>query len=174
MKKNLRMLALLALGLGGCSTSAQAPQNASLSGADLQALTAAYQLIAFDLQECTLVQRQNPGATVQAVATQICTDAQHYQPILEALAARHDVTLPNRLRYDLEAQYVALSYHPTPDFAVNYLNDQIASHEEALAVFRYTASTTADADIKTLYKSAIPVVQRNLASLHQALAETRQ
>lgn len=174
MKKTLGMLALVALGVGGCSTSAQAPQSAAISGADLQALTAAYQLIAFDLQECTLVQRQNPGAAVQGVATQICADAQHYQPMLEELAARHDVTLPNTLNYDLEAQYVALTYHPTPNFAVNYLNDQLASHEQALAVFRDTAGTTADADIKALYQSAIPVVEKNLVNLRQALAEAPQ
>jgi predicted outer membrane protein len=174
MKKNLGMLALLAVGVAGCSTSAQAPQSASLSGADLDALTAAYQLIAFDLAECTLVQHQDLGPTVQPVATKICADAQRYQPMLETLAARHDVTLPNTLRYDLEAQYVALSYHPTPNLAVNYLNDQIGSHEQALAVFRYTAGTTADADIKSLYQNAVPLVEQNLASLREASAATPQ
>ena len=174
MKKTLGMLALLALGVGGCSTSAQAPQSAAISGTDLAALTAAYQLIAFDLQECTLVQRQNPGVAVQDVATQICADAQRYQPMLEALAARHNVTLPNTLNYDLEAQYVALTYHPAPNFAVNYLNDQIASHEQALAVFRDAGGTIADTDIKELYQSAIPVVERNLVTLRQALAATPQ
>ena len=94
--------------------------------------------------------------------------------MLEELAARHNVTLPNTLNYDLEAQYVALTYHPTPNFAVNYLNDQIASHEQALAVFRDTAGTIADADVKALYQSAIPVVEKNLVSLRQALAETPQ
>ena len=172
MKKVWGMLALLAVGVGGCSTSAHAPQSSALSTTDLEALTATYQLIAFDLQECTLVQRQNPGAAVQEVATQICTDAQHYRPILEDLAARHDVTLPNTLSYDLEAQYVGLSYHPTPNFAMNYLNDQIASHEQALAVFRDTAAVTTDADIKALYQSAIPVVEKNLTSLRQVLAVT--
>lgn len=170
----LAMLALLAVGVAGCSTSAQAPQNASVSNADLQALTAAYQLIRFDRAECTVVERQDPGPAVRAVATQICADAQHYQPMVEALAARYDVTLPNTLRYDLEAQYVALSYHPTPSLGVNYLNDQIASHEQALAVFRYAGSTTTHADIKELYESAVPVVERNLVSLRQALAALPQ
>jgi putative membrane protein len=174
MKKALGMLALLAMGVSGCSTTAQAPQSAALSRADLEALTAAYQLIAFDLQECTLVQRQNPGAMVQQVAAQICADAQRYQPMLEELAARHDVTLPNRLDYDLEAQYVGLAYHPAPNFDVNYLNDQIASHEQALAVFRDTAGTTTDGQIKELYENAIPVVEKNLVSLRQALAVTPQ
>ncbi|HTJ88805.1 MAG TPA: DUF4142 domain-containing protein [Acidocella sp.] len=174
MKNTLGMLALLAVGVGGCSTTAQAPRDTAFSRADLQALTAAYQLIAFDLQECTLVQRQNPGPAVQRVATQICADAQHYRPMLEELAARYDVTLPNRLDYDLEEQYVALAYHPMPNFDVNYLNDQIASHEQALAVFRNTAGTTADGNIKALYQNAIPVVEKNLASLHQAMAEKPQ
>jgi putative membrane protein len=172
MKKTLGMLAFLVA--GGCSTTAQAPQSSALSNADLQALTAAYQLISFDLQECTLVQRQNPGPAVQQVATQICADAQHYRPVLEELAAQHDVTLPNRLDYDLEEQYVGLAYHPTPSFDVNYLNDQIASHEQALAVFRGGDGTTGDGNIKTFYETAIPVVEKNLASLRQALAATPQ
>ena len=172
MKKVWGLLALLAVGVGGCSTSAQAPQASALSATDLEALTASYQLIAFDMQECTLVQRQDPGAGVQEVAARICADARRYRPILQELAARHDVTLPNALNYNLEAQYVGLSYHPMPNFAVNYLNDQIASHEQALAVFRNTASTTTNADIKALYQGAIPVVQKNLVSLRQALAVT--
>jgi putative membrane protein len=170
MKKMWRVLAFLAV--AGCSTTARAPHDSSLSATDLAALTASYQLIAFDLRECTLVRRQNPGAAVRNVAAQICVDAQHYRPILEGLAVRHDVALPNKLNADLEAQYVALSYRPMPNFAVNYLNDQIASHERALAVFRHTARTSTDADIKALYRNAIPVVRKNLASLRQALAVT--
>lgn len=170
MKKICGVLAVLAM--TGCSTMAQAPHGSALSATDLAALTATYQLIAFDLRECTLVQRQDPGPAVRDVAAQICADAQHYRPILEELAARHDVALPNTLSYDLEAQYVGLSYRPMPNFAVNYLNDQIASHEQALAVFRDTARTSTDADIRALYRSAIPVVWKNLARLRQALAVT--
>ena len=151
---------------------AQAPRNSPLSATDLAALTASYQLIAFDLRECTLVQRQDPGPAVRDVAAQICADAQHYRPVLEELAARHDVALPNALSYDLEAQYVGLSYRPMPNFAVNYLNDQIASHEQALALFREAVRTSTDADIKALYQGAIPVVRKNLASLRHALAVT--
>jgi predicted outer membrane protein len=161
---------LLAVALAGCATQAQAPRSAMLSETDLAALTSAYQLLSFDMAECTVVQKQDPGPVVRAVATQICADAQHYRPLLDEIAARHDVTLPNTLRYDLEAQYVTLSYRPSPNLAVNYLNDQIGSHEQALAVFRYAADTSADPDIKALYQNAVPVVERNLVSLRQALA----
>ncbi len=172
-KQKLYLTAVAAglLTLSACTTAAQAPENSSLTQVDLDALTAAYQLINFDLQECELLPAHTSAPQVTAVATKICSDAARFQPLVEQLAAAHNVTLPNSLSYNLRAQYGALNYRPWPSFDVNYLQDQIASHEQALALFGEEGQETHDPNIKAFVKESIPVVQDNLQRLRLALSE---
>jgi predicted outer membrane protein len=162
MKKTSTLGILAFLTLGGCSTTAEAP---------LPEMTAAYQLINFDLKECSVLRSRPPGPQVAVVSAKICADTAHFQPLVEQLAAKRGITLPNDPSYDLAAQYVALSYRPWPSIDVNYLQDQIGSHAQALAVFQQAAQQTTDLDLKFLAEGAIPVVQDNLGRLRQALAE---
>jgi predicted outer membrane protein len=53
----------------------------------------------------------------------------------------------------------------------HYLQDQIGSHAQALAVFQQAAQQTTDLDLKFLAEGAIPVVLYNLGRLRQALTE---
>jgi putative membrane protein len=162
MKKTSTLGILAFLALGGCSATAETP---------LPEITAAYQLINFDLQECSVLRSRPPGPQVAAVSAKICADAAHFQPLVERVAAKRGIALPNDPSYALEAQYVALSYRPWPDIDVNYLQDQIGSHAKALAVFEQAAQQTTDLDLKFLAEGAIPVVQDDLGRLRQALTE---
>jgi hypothetical protein len=161
MKKSSTLGILAFLSLGGCSTTAEAPPE----------MTATYQLINFDLQECSVLRSRPPGPPVAAVSAKICTDAAHFQPLVEQVAAKRGITLPNDPSYDLEAQYVVFSYRPWPSVDVNYLQDQIGSHAQALAVFQQSAQQTTDLDLKFLAEGAIPVVQDDLRRLREALVE---
>ena len=162
MKKTSTLGILAFLALGGCSTTAEAP---------LPEVTAAYQLINFDLQECSVLRSRPPGPQVAAVSAKICADAAHLQPLVEHVAVNRGITLANDPSYKLAAQYVLLSSRPWPSIDVNYLQDQIGSHAQALAVFQQAAQQTTDLDLKFLAEGAIPVVQDNLGRLRQALAE---
>ena len=159
MRKTSTLLAFLAL--GGCSTTAETP---------LPEMTAAYQLINFDLQECSVLQSRPPGPQVATVSAKICADAAHLQPLVEHLAANRGITLSNDPSYKLAAQYAAFFDRPWPSIDVNYLQDQIGSHAQALAVFQQAAQQTTDLDLKFLAEGEIPVVQHNLRRLRQALA----
>ena len=162
MRKTSTLGILAFVALGGCSTAAEAPP---------QEMTAAYQLINFDLQECSVLRSRPPGPQVAAVSAKICADATHLQLLVAQVAAKHGISLPNDPSYVLEAQYVVFAYRPWPSIDVNYLQDQIGSHVQALAVFQMAAQQTTDLDLKFLAEGAIPAMQDDLGRLRQALAE---
>jgi len=167
---NLKPFAAGALfaALAACSTTAQAPPGSNLSGGDLSSVTAAYQLVQFDLAECDVL--KNGGGTPQtlAISAKICADAAHYQVALQQLAASRNVTLPNDLSYDLKSRVVVLNYHASPNINAQYLHDAIESHEDALAIFENEAATGTDPQIVSFDKGAIPIVQSNLDALRSA------
>jgi len=162
MRKTSTLGILAFVALGGCSTAAEAPP---------QEMTAANQLINFDLQECSVLRSRPPGPQVAAVSAKICADATHLQLLVAQVAAKHGISLPNDPSYVLEAQYVVFAYRPWPSIDVNYLQDQIGSHVQALAVFQMAAQQTTDLDLKFLAEGAIPAMQDDLGRLRQALAE---
>ena len=81
------------------------------------------------------------------------------------------IALPSDPSYDLAAQYVVFSDQPWPSIDVKYLQDQIGSHAQALAVFQLAAQQTTNFELKVLAEGAIPVVQDDLGRLRQTLAE---
>jgi len=167
---NFKPLAATAMfaALTACTTMAQAPTSSNLSSGDLDSVTAAYQLVQFDLAECDVL--KNGGATAQtlAVSAKICADATHYQGALQQLAAARNITLPDSLSYDLKSRVVVLNYHASPNINAQYLHDAIESHEDALAIFENEAANGTDPQIVSFDKGAIPVVQSNLDALRAA------
>jgi putative membrane protein len=157
-------------------TSAQA---ASLGSPDSDALVAAYQLVQFDLQECRAIQgpasMANGNGVVSPdildVSSKICGDANSYQPMLKKLAADKDFDLPTELPYSLTARYAALERNKGPGLGIRYLNDQISSHEDALAVFQDEAANGTDPDVKAAAIKVLPTVQSNLDLLKSTLAK---
>jgi putative membrane protein len=154
------------------------PAQAALESPDSDALVAGYQIIQFDLQECFALQRgvsMSNGAgsvpsDIAAVAAKICGDASKYQPILAKAAKDKGFDLPKTLPYTLTARYAALIRNPGPGLGVRFLNDQIESHEDALAVFQDEAANGKDPEIKAAATEIIPTVQSNLDLLKKTLA----
>jgi putative membrane protein len=172
MKKTLISAALISTILGlaaGCSSTASAPATAAVNPQDLNFVTAASQLIQFDLAECTITQHNVLTAPVTAVAEKDCADAAHYSPILSQQAAAMGVTLPNDLRYDLKAEFVQLNYNPVPSADVAFLTGQIGSHESALAVFQDEAKNGSNPQLIALAAQTAPVAAANLDALRAAL-----
>jgi len=156
--------------VAGCSTTAQVPAGTALGPQDVKAVTAAYQLIQFDLAECQVVEADGASPSIVALAGKICQDATLYQAKLQAVAVANDITLPAALRYDLNSEYVQLHYHLGAATDVAYLRDQFGSHESALAIFRDESVNGNDAAVKALSAGAVPVVQGNLDALQDMLA----
>jgi predicted outer membrane protein len=165
---NLAAIMLL-LEAAGCSSVAQVPAGSALGPEDVTAVTAAYQLIQFDLAECQVVVADGASRHV-ALAGKICQDAALYQGKLQAIAVANDITLPTELRYELNSEYVQLHYHLGAATDVAYLRDQVGSHEAALAIFRDESANGRDPAVKFLSAGAVPVVRRNLDALQAMLA----
>ncbi len=104
---------------------------------------------------------------VLSIAARLCADANSYEPGLEELGRAHDVTLPNTLPDDLLNRYLSLHYQNTNADA-QYLNDQIYSHENALAIFEQEVSHGQNQELIGDSRRVIPVVQENLHMLRQA------
>jgi hypothetical protein len=164
--------------LGMTAFSFTAAQAAPLGPPDSDALVAGYQIIQFDLQECRAVQgptSMNGSGEVSVdilkVSSKICSDAASYEPILEKVAKAKGFALPTSLPYTLTARYAALIRNQGPGLGVHYLNDQISSHQDALAVFQDEAANGKDPDIKAAAAKVIPTVQSNLDLLKSTLAK---
>ena len=147
---------------------------------DTEALTAGYQLILFDLAECSAI-RPTGGMSASGngiispdilqVAGKICDDAAGYQSKVKDVATKYDIPLDRHLPYTLTARYAALVRHAGPGLGVRYLNDQISSHEDALAVFQDEADNGTIPEIKAMAGEVIPLVQGNLDLLKTTLAK---
>jgi hypothetical protein len=156
--------------------AASAPASAAtLQSPDSDALVAGYQLIQFDLKECMAIAARPGGisangsglvsADVRTIAGKMCDTAREEKPKLEALAASKNFDLPDELPYYLTARYAALVRNQQANMGHQYLEDQISSHEDALAVFQDAVATGTDPDVKAALTSVIPTVQSNLDEL---------
>jgi len=161
------VVALLAL--AGCSTTAQGPESSTLAPQDLHFITTAYQLVHFDLDACTFVQKSTLTPQVMPVVDKICADAMEYAPKIRAQAAANDVTLPNTLPTDLKAKLVTLNYHPQPNLGIAFIRDEIASHESALAVFQDEQQNGVNPTFKQVAAQTTPLLEQNLTMLRAAL-----
>ena len=157
------------LGLVGCTTTAQAPTTANVSAQDLNFVTAAYQLVHFDLAACSIVQKSDLTPEVKPAADKICADAEKYEPVIRSLASRNNVRLPDALPIEFKALLVSLTYHPEPDISVEFLRDEISSHESALAVFRDEAWNGTNPEFKAIARRTTPLLERNLDMLRAAM-----
>jgi Domain of unknown function (DUF4142) len=156
-------------------TSLSAPAFAApLQSPDSDALVAGYQLIQFDLKECMAIAAK-PGVSangtglispdIRDIAGKMCDTARAEKPKLEALAASKNFDLPDDLPYYLNARYASLIRNQNGTMGHQYLDDQISSHEDALAVFQDAVATGTDPDVKAALTSVIPTVQSNLDQL---------
>lgn len=153
---------------------------ATLQPPDSEALVAGYQIIQFDLKECRAIAARpdNPAngtgivlPDIKKIAAKMCHSALEYKPKLEALAKEKDFTLPTQLPYELNARYAALIRNKSGDFSQQYLQDQINSHEDALAVFQEEVATGKDPDVKAAAAAVIPVIQKDLDALKSVAAK---
>jgi putative membrane protein len=146
----------------------------TLQSPDSDALVAGYQIIQFNFKECMAISPKagtlgNGSFTVSPditkIAAKMCSESREYLPKLEALAKAKDFKLPDGLPYYLNARWAALVRNQNGNLGQQYLQDQISSHEDALAVFQEEAATGTDPDIKAAATEIIPTVQTNLAEL---------
>lgn len=158
------------LALGGCMSTANAPSGSNVSRQDINFITTAYQLVHFDMNACSFVQKNEISPSARTAVDKVCADAVTYEPKLHALAEGAGIKLPNTLSFVRKEQLVSLTYHPEPDLTVEFLRDEINSHENTVAVFKGEIRDGRNPQFKAEAGETLPLVQQNLDMLRAALA----
>ena len=119
------------LSLAACETPT-ARSTGPANPAEVAFVTNAYQIIKFDQEEGALAKAQAKDPRVLALAERLVNEANQFEAQLAPVAASAGITPPNILRSDLRVRLGHMRLQHGLDFDRSYLDDQIASHEEAL------------------------------------------
>jgi predicted outer membrane protein len=124
--------AALLLTLAACESPTAQPTTGSANPGDVNFVTNAYQIIRFDQQEGAQANTEARDPRVKALAQRLVDEANQFEATLGPVAKSVGVTPPNVLRDDLRVRLGHMRLQHGLDFDRTYLDDQIASHEEAL------------------------------------------
>jgi predicted outer membrane protein len=161
-----RAALMLATGglLAGCDTT-RSRSSSDLSASDLEFVTNAFNIIEFDLQECTLAQTQAQSPEVRALAAQLLQDALNFKARVVPVAASAGISPPTALRTDLRVRVAHLRLNQGLDFDRIFIEDQIFSHQEARNMHEMVANTPGNPQIAVLSREATSIVRANLEKL---------
>jgi putative membrane protein len=149
-------------------TACQSPTATSTVGAssvDVEFVTNAYQLITFDRQEGELARTEAMDPQVRALSAKIVDDANRFAAKLAAIAATEGIQQPDVLDYGRRVRLSPMRLQHGLDFDEAYINDQIASHQEALSMHEIMTSSEGNPQLRALAEQARPLVRENLAQL---------
>lgn len=165
LTRRLAILTATGAVLAGCDTS-RSHSPTDMSSADLDFVTAAFDIIEFDRQECTLAATQAKSPAVRALAAQFLQEANAFDARLRAITAADDVQPPTVLRTDLRIRVAHLRLNQGLDFDRNFISDQIASHTDALSMQdRMVQTPDAHPRLQALAKEGLALLQENLGKL---------
>ena len=120
------------LSLAACQSPTAQSTGGTATPDEVAFVTNAYQIIKFDQEESTLAKTEAKDPRVQALAARLLDEANQFETQLAPVAASAGIKPPNILRNDLRVRLGHMRLQHGLDFDRSYLNDQIASHEEAL------------------------------------------
>ena len=157
-------VAAMLLALAACQ-SPTARSTAGANPADARFITDAYQIIEFDRQEGRLAQTEARDPRVKALAAKLTSEADEYAARIAPLAKEAGITPPNVLRNDLRVRLGHMRLQNGLDFDRAYLDDQIASHEEAVLSESAMNPQEHSQPLMGVARSALDLIRRNLADL---------
>ena len=117
--------------LAGCE-STHSTSTGDMNANDLDFVTNAFNIIAFDREECTLAQSQARSPEVRALAAQFLKEANDFDARLSPIATSAGVKPPTVLRNDLRIRAGHLRLNQGYDFDRAFVEDQIVSHQDAI------------------------------------------
>jgi putative membrane protein len=167
--KQLLWLAI-ALTTAGCTTmEAQIHSSGALSQVDKDYATEAYQLVQLDNQAGKLAVTKAGDPRVQDIASQIMTQADTLSPDLRSALKVEGITPPSKLSRQTAAEIETLRGLSGAAFDHQYVADEIAAHQQAVAIFQKEDTATKNDAMRTEVETELPAVQGNLDKL-QALS----
>jgi putative membrane protein len=151
--------------LGGCRTAATSASG-DINSADLEFITQAYNIITFDREEASLAPTYAQTPAVKEIAAKLLNDANAFAAKLDPIIKAHGIELPTELRSDLRIRLLHSRLNRGLDFDRSFIDDQIASHQEALDRHEMLVGTLGqNSQLVALAKEGGEVLRRNLAAL---------
>ncbi len=158
------------LALAACQAPVAVSTGGTATPAEVSFTTNAYQIIQFDREEGKLAETQAKSPRVKAIAQQLMTEADQFAAKLDPVAASSGIKPPTELRNDLRIRLSHMRVQSGFDFDRTYVDDQIASHEEAIMMQDSMAGGAVSPAYATLIKDGQAAVQKNLDQLRSIRA----
>lgn len=154
--------------MADANAMAAAPAPASAQDYATQAAAADQ----FEIESSKLAADQAEDAKIKAFAKMLVADHTKSSNELKTIAAslKPALTVTPTLRPDMQSKLDALKDVKGADFDRLYATQQVAAHQEALALHQGFASAGQDAQLKTFASKTADVVQKHLTEA-QGLAQ---
>ncbi len=157
--------ALGLLPLAACADNTPPPPPPApppLAAADANFVTAATQASLAEIAEAQIAQKQSHNTSILNFAQQMITDHTQANQELAQIAAKKGVTPPAAASDAQTQEANGLSTETGRTFNHDYINDQVAGHKAALAVFQEEATSGTDPDLKSFAQNTLPAIQHHL------------
>jgi predicted outer membrane protein len=120
------------LALAGCRGAATSAPGGDMKAADLEFVTQAYNVITFDREECSLAPTYAQTPAVKEIAAELLNRANAFAAKLDPIIKARGINQPTELRTDLRVRLFHIRLDRGLYFDHSFIDDQIASHQEAL------------------------------------------
>lgn len=123
----------------------------------------------FEVEAGRLAADKSSREQVRAYGQQMVADHTQSNQDVMALARQNNMAVPAMMRPDHQQQIQALSRASGADFDRLYMTGQVASHEEAVALYSSAANATAPdmAPFRSYAAQTLPILQK-----HHAMAQS--
>ena len=168
MRRSVFALAMPAalFALAGCGATATSEPGGDMNAADLEFVTEGYNLVTFDREECSLAPTYAVTPAVKEIAAKLLNDANAFAAKADPIIKARGIKLPTELRADLRVRLYHIRLNRGLDFDRSFIDDQIASHQEALYRSEMLLGTPGqNRQIVSLAKEGIETIRNNLAAL---------
>ena len=171
--KSVPLWIALALPLVGCQTTAsQISASGTMGPDDASFVNAAYGIAQLDERAGQLAAKKATDPRVQSIAATMSSEAKVLYPNLQgALQAEHKPT-PTGAPQAVQAEVQKMASLSGPAFDHEFVADEMAAHQRAVAILKQEDATTKNAALKAQVETELPAVQGNLAAL-EAIAKSQ-
>lgn len=153
------------LSLAACQSPTAQSTSGAAHPAEVAFVTNAYQIIKFDRELGDLAKTEAKDPRVRALAERLVDEANQFASRLDPVAASAGIKPPGILRDDLRVRLGHMRLEHGLDFDRTYLDDEIASHEEALREENAMMTQEAGSRFATLAEHGEVLLKMNLEAL---------
>lgn len=158
----MAVAALLFCAPGAFAKNKQKHQSASRIAVDSTFLTKAAQGNLAEIRMADLAMNKTSNPHVKDLAQRLEADHSAANNQLKQIAAKQNLTLPNKLDPKDQAEYDRLSKLSGPEFDKAYTHYQTKDHRETIAEFRHEADHGTDPELKAYANDTLPKLEQHL------------